>query len=347
MKRAIAALSAAFLVVASTGFAGAPKVRRPDLFLKVWRPFRAAVLSGNAEAIKPLTRFPVRWETEAGEEKKTAKDIAGWFPTLLKAPSGVKPRQSIKQYVAEKEDLAGPDLDALRTGEVRLGPLVFRRFGEKWLFAAARVDGSAPAAPEASPAPREKELDPSEIERAAPTEPAAPVVEIIDEPIPSGIPSEEPPPAPAPVVKPAPPTPKAPAPKPAAAPKPPPPAAAPAPNEGFRGFWRIFRDAVLSNDLAAVQSMTKFSFETRGAEESSALKKHSARDFILLYPRLLQADPKTGPLRDSMRELIWRKQELTVNESGTADSLGEIHIGVFVFKRVKNRWAFVRATVED
>lgn len=344
MKRAIAALSAAFLFTASTGWAGAPKVRRPDLFLKVWRPFRAAILSGNPDAIKPLTRFPVRWETETGEEKKTAKDIAAWFPTLLKAPSGVKPRQSVKQYVAEKEDLAGAELDALRTGEVRLGPLTFRRFGDKWLFAAARVDGSTPVAPVAT-APREKELDLSEIERAPAAEPAAPVVEIIDEPIPSGVPAQEEPPAP----KPTPPTPKVPAPKPAMAPKPPPPvsAAVPASNEGFRGFWRLFRDAVLSNDLAMVQSMTKFSFETRGPEESSRVKKHSARDFVLLYPRLLQTDPKTGPLRDNMRELIWRKPDLTVNEIGTADSLGEIHIGVFVFKRSKNRWAFVRATVED
>lgn len=344
MKRVLAALSAALLLTASTGWTGAPKVRRPDLFLKAWRPFRAAVLSENADAIKPLTRFPVRWETEAGEEKKTAKDIAAWFPTLLKAPSGVKPRQSIKQYVAEKEDLSGPDLDALRTGEVRLGPLVFRRFGEKWMFTAARVDGSAPPVPAATPAPREKELDLSEIERTASPEPAAPVVEIIDEPIPSGIPSEGLEPGTVPPPKAAPSAPKIPVQKPAATVKPPPP---PASNEGFRGFWRTFRDAVLSNDLVMVQSMTKFSFETRGAEESSALKKHSARDFILLYPRLLQADPKTGPLRDSMRELIWRKQDLTVNESGTADSLGEIHIGVFVFKRVKNRWAFVRATVED
>lgn len=345
MKRPAAALFAALFFAATTGWTGAPKVRRPDLFLKVWRPFRAAVMAGNAEGIKPLSRFPLRWESEGAIEKKSAKDIGDWFPILLKAPSGVKPRQTVKQFVAEKEDLSGADLDALRTGEILLGPLVFRRFGEKWLFVAARVDGSAPAASAATPPAREKELDLSEIERAPVDAPAAPAVEIIDEPIPTGLPPQDP--APPAVSQPVAPTPKTPPAKPAPTPKPSTPAISAAPQEGFREFWRVFRDAVLSNDLPLVQSMTKFSFETRGPAESGSVKKHSARDFILLYPRLLQTDPKTGPLRDNMRELIWRKQDLTVNEIGTADSLGEIHIGVFVFKRVKNRWAFVRATVED
>lgn len=340
MRRGVAALAIALFVHGSGLNAGAPRVRRPDLFLKVWRPFRAAVLAENPEGIKPLTRFPVQFVSGSGTEKRPAKDLPAWFPLLLKSPSGVKPRQSIQQYVSEKEDLSGAELDALRTGEVALGPLVFRRFGEKWLFAAARVDGSAPpAVPTDSPRVQETEtVNTADIESAPPAEPAAPAVEIIDETIPSGIPVEEPapPPPPAkPVAKPA--TPAKPAPAPAA----------PTTDEGFRGYWRLFRDAVLANDVPMVKTLTKFSFETRGTQDASPLKKHSARDFDLLYPRLLQADPKTGPLRDSMRELIWRKQDLTVNEIGTADCLGEIHVGVFVFKRVKNRWAFVRANVED
>lgn len=336
MRRGVAALTIALFIHGSGLNAGAPRVRRPDLFLKVWRPFRAAVLAQNPEGIKPLTRFPVAFVSERGTEKRSAKDIPAWFPLLLKSPSGVKPRQSIQQYVSEKEDLSGAELDALRTGEVALGPLVFRRFGEKWLFAAARVDGSAP--PEApAPSPHLKEkvtINTADIEAPPPPEPPAPVVEIIDEEIPAGIPAEEPTP---------PPPPSKPVTKPPAPAKP----AMATAEEGFRGFWRSFRDAVLANDVPMVKTMTKFSFETRGTQDASPLKKHSARDFDLLYPRLLQADPKTGPLRDSMRELIWRKQDLTVNEIGTADSLGEIHVGVFVFKRVKNRWAFVRANVDD
>ncbi len=341
-QRVAAALIAALFLTTTFLSAGAPRVRRPDLFLKVWRPFRAAVLAENADAIRPLTHFPVQFLSDAGTEKRSAKDLATWFPVLLKSPSGVKPRQTVKQFVAGKEDLVGAELDALRAGEVQLGPLVFRRHGDKWLFTAARVDGSAPPPPPTIPTPPARETVETSIIESVPTdEPAPPAVEIIDEEIPTGLPTEKPTVAPG---KPRP----APA-KPSPTPTAPPPAApaGPSTEEGFRGFWRLFRDAVLANDLTMVKNLTKFSFETRGARDGSPLKKHSARDFDLLYLRLLQTDPKTGPLRDNMRELIWRKQDLTVNEIGTADSLGEIHVGIFVFKRAKGRWLFIRANVDD
>jgi hypothetical protein len=47
-----------------------------------------------------------------------------------------------------------------------------------------------------------------------------------------------------------------------------------------------------------------------------------------------------------MRELIERREEPSVEEIATEPS-GEIQIGIFVFRKSKNRWRFTRAILAE
>lgn len=330
---------------------GEPKIRRPDLFLKVWRPFRTAVADDNPDAAKSLTRFPLAVDTDGTLIKLSAKQFSAQWNDLLESASSVKPKQTMRVYIAEKEELTEDDLKALRSGEIRMGVFIFRRFGERWLWAGVERQGTVPAAVAKKPTRNVPPEDPVAIETpvavtedpvAVPEPPENPSPSVSETPVPAAKPPPPPVPKPKAVAPPVHPTTPAPAKQ-----EPATPVAAPDSAEGIRGYWRTFRDAVLGNDRPTVKSLTKFPFETRGTMDSQKTKRHDAREFDLLYTRLLQADPRTGPMRDSMRELIWRKQDLTVDELATAESLGEIHIGVFVFQRKKNRWLFTRANVDD
>lgn len=113
----------------------------------------------------------------------------------------------------------------------------------------------------------------------------------------------------------------------------------------FRLYWVDFRQAALSNDFKTLRRLTRFPFELKGPLEDDKVKKYPAREFDLIWPRLLEADPKSwGPIRDSMRELIERREEPSVEEIA-AEPSGEIQIGIFVFRKSKNRWRFTRAII--
>jgi hypothetical protein len=115
----------------------------------------------------------------------------------------------------------------------------------------------------------------------------------------------------------------------------------------FRFYWVAFRQAVLDNNVSKVKSLTRFPFETKGPLEEDKKKKFIAKEFDLLWPRLLETDPHSwGPLRDSMRELIVRREEPRVEEIST-EPTGKIQVGAFLFQKIKNRWYFTRAIVAE
>lgn len=115
----------------------------------------------------------------------------------------------------------------------------------------------------------------------------------------------------------------------------------------FRLFWVDFRQAVLDNDVSTVKSLTRFPFETKGPLEEDKRRKFLAKEFDVLWPRLLETDPHSwGPLRDSMKELIGRREEPVVEEIAT-EPTGKIKVGSFEFQKIKNRWYFTRAIVSE
>lgn len=120
-----------------------------------------------------------------------------------------------------------------------------------------------------------------------------------------------------------------------------------APNSVFRFFWVEFRQAALGNDLSRIKSLTRFPFETKGPLEDDKKRKFLEKEFDVLWPRLLETDPHSwGPLRDSMKELIYRREEPSVEEIAT-EPTGHVHVGAFVFRKIKSRWFFTRAIVAE
>ncbi|MBK8576390.1 MAG: hypothetical protein IPN90_12175 [Elusimicrobia bacterium] len=81
--------------------------------------------------------------------------------------------------------------------------------------------------------------------------------------------------------------------------------------------------------------------------EEDKKKKYVAKEFDLLWPRLLESDPHSwGPLRDSMKELIERREEPSVEEI-TTEPTGEVQVGIFIFRKTKSRWFFTQAILSE
>jgi hypothetical protein len=115
----------------------------------------------------------------------------------------------------------------------------------------------------------------------------------------------------------------------------------------FRFYWIDFRRAALDNEVDTIKTLTRFAFETKGPLEGDKTKKYVAREFDLLWPRLLEADPHAwGPLRDSMKEMIARREEPSVEEMAT-EQTGQIQVGVFIFRKIRDRWLFTRAILPE
>lgn len=117
---------------------------------------------------------------------------------------------------------------------------------------------------------------------------------------------------------------------------------------GLQSFWADFRQAVLDNDKDKIASMTHFPFEVRGPDDSDPVKHYDRTGFLAIYERLVVQRiylASAGQfVSKSMRELIGGKSEITPGDFLTKNV---IRFQQFEFERIKGRWRFTRAYLEE
>jgi hypothetical protein len=321
------------LFLLGTVFAGEPKVKGQDPAIFFWYHFRTAVTTNNLPKLQGLTLFPFETTTDGARGVKNSKaKFALLYRTLLDTPG--QEGKTMRDLISAKEDLTNDERDALNNGEIQIGSFHFRSIKKKCFFVGADLSVTKNPLPKTPPPPPES---------AVPVPPEKSMAVLL----PSSVDPE-------PTVQQtvegelihlaaSPPKTRPPVPLPHSSE----PAVEKHQETVFRFFWVEFRKAVLDNDVAAIKSLTRFPFETKGPLEDDPKKKFVAREFDLLWPRLLETDPHSwGPLRDSMKELIERREEPSVEEISTEPS-GLVQVGVFVFRKIKNRWVFTRAIVTE
>lgn len=111
-------------------------------------------------------------------------------------------------------------------------------------------------------------------------------------------------------------------------------------------FWRDFRGAVLSNDIARVIRLTKFPFSTTGELDDDPVAKHGRGAFPAVFTRLLRQRERPSPgVSLTMRELIRQTRVL-----GARNFNGEeehFHVGAFYFGKEGGRWRLLEAYLAD
>lgn len=316
--------------------AGEPKVKGQDPAIFFWYHFRTAVPSNNQPKLQGLTLFPFEATIADGTVVKNSKaKFALLYRTLLDTPG--KEGKTMRDLITAKEDLTDTERETLKNGELQIASFRFQTIKHKCFFVGADLSLTKKPPQKAPPPPVVVAPVAVEAPIALPLPPAPPPEPVVDplaeeelvnlaaSPPKAEIPSKEP-------------ALKMPSSEPAIDPR---------RETVFRFFWVEFRNAVLDNDVATIKSLTRFPFETKGPLEDDPKKKFVAREFDLLWPRLLETDPHSwGPLRDSMKELIARREEPSVEEISTEPS-GQVQVGVFVFRKIKNRWMFTRAIVAE
>jgi hypothetical protein len=320
-------------VISSVALGGEPKVKKQDPTVFFWYHFRTAVIQNNLPKLKELTHFPFETTAADGTVTKTPRaSFATLFHPLLGTP--VAKGQTMRDLITAKEDLTNEERVALKEREIQIGSFRFRTEKNVCYFVGAslspdpsRPPPPTPAVPAVAPVPSKKTKPVSPV--AEPT-PRPAFSEIEEEPLENLAASppkqKHPPPSIAPVLT---------------------PEEDPAQSAVFRFYWAAFRQAALDNDVEKIKSLTKFPFETKGPLEGDKKKKHVGKEFNLLWPRLLETDPHSwGPLRDSMKELIERREEPSVEEIAT-ERTGEVKVGIFIFRKIKTRWLFTRAIIPE
>jgi hypothetical protein len=299
------------------GHAGEPRVKKEDPAIRFWYQFRSAILENNVEKLTALTHFPFETTSPEGGSTRHAKNS---FPSLYHPLLDTRIEgQTMGSLMKEKEDLTADERSSLKEGEIEIGSFRFRTIKGKCYFVSATLGKKTPSNLPTWPKPV---AQPTEKSQPSPNR------KVHDSAIPSAQTraKKDSPQGVSPSKIDLPPTPSA-------------------HRDVFRLFWAQFRQAALDHDIGEIRSLTKFPFETKGPLEEDRKKKYNSREFDLLWPRLLEADPHSwGPLRDSMKALIARRNEPTVEEI-TTEPTGQVQIGIFIFRKIKDGWYFTRATV--
>lgn len=296
-----------------------PRVKKQDPAVYFWYHFRTAVMANQFQKIELLTWFPFEQTTAEGATTRLAKGMfKEKIPSLLDRSDGTG--RTMRAVIERKEDLTPEERAALISGELTMGVFRFKTIKEKCYWVGSIETKSQQAKTSLPATPLEEK--PAAASAKPPVKTPGKPIEDNPALAPSSLQQAEKPQSTQENID-------------------------PRTESVFRFYWVEFRRAALSNDFEKLRSLTRFPFEMKGPLEDDKVKKYPAREFDLIWPRLLEADPKLwGPIRDSMRELIERREEPNVEEIATEPS-GEIQIGLFVFRKSKSRWRFIRAILAE
>ncbi|MBU0699826.1 hypothetical protein KKE26_00780 [bacterium] len=124
-------------------------------------------------------------------------------------------------------------------------------------------------------------------------------------------------------------------------------------NSDIDQYWSTFRQAVLDNNRNKVICMTRFPFEVRGPDDSDPVKHYSRKEFLVIYGRLLaQSELLPSGEKDvwkwkSMRRLIIENNKIPPEDRLSPDFIRFYQFHQFEFQRIKGRWFFTRAYLEE
>jgi hypothetical protein len=111
-------------------------------------------------------------------------------------------------------------------------------------------------------------------------------------------------------------------------------------------FWRDFRRATLSDDVARVMHLTKFPFTTTGELDDDPMAKHGRAAFPALFSRLLRQHERPSPgVSIPMRDLIRRTPVLGARHFNGEEE--HFHVGALYFGREGGRWRLLQAYLAD
>jgi hypothetical protein len=115
-----------------------------------------------------------------------------------------------------------------------------------------------------------------------------------------------------------------------------------------KDFWHSFRQAVLRNSIDQVSALTHFPFEVRGPDESDPIVFYDRKGFrnifkrVVVQPVYVRSNGKS--LVKSMLQVIEEKTDIIPADYLTSESM---QIEQFEFQRIKGRWCFTRAYLEE
>lgn len=115
--------------------------------------------------------------------------------------------------------------------------------------------------------------------------------------------------------------------------------------ESVQQYWKIFRIAVLQDDLSTVANLTRFPFEVRGILDESDKRKVLREGFLRLFPALLETDPGMSATPTTMKSLLNTTTYLSPSFCNTYGN--QFRVGVWVFELTPDGWRFVQAFVDD
>ncbi|MBL8023356.1 MAG: hypothetical protein JNK54_03620 [Elusimicrobia bacterium] len=282
--------------------AGEPRVKKADPSIRYWYQFRSALLENNIDKLISVTYFPFEITTSDGKiEHHSRTTFPPLYHLLMDTEIG---KETMRPFLLGKEELTREERNALKNGEIKIGSFRFRNIKGKLYFVGAKIGRDFPLrqmAPETNSHPsQEPHPTPSKNSGVSFSNSARTFTRHSSPTTPEVRERVD----------------------------------------VFRFFWITFRQAALDNNTRVIQSITKFPFETKGPLEDDRKKKFIPREFERLWPRLMEADPHSwGPLRDSMKALIARREEPTAEEL-KSEPTGHVQIGIFLFRKIKERWYF-------
>jgi hypothetical protein len=117
-------------------------------------------------------------------------------------------------------------------------------------------------------------------------------------------------------------------------------------------FWSRFRTAVLSDDRAALQSMVRFPFKTRGVSDDDPVVSHDQAAFWDIYARVLAQDTGYGQ-GQTERQHIESNAQLPSEALGDGktepvkDDATQFRVGALEFEKSGDKWYWVSAYLEE
>lgn len=119
--------------------------------------------------------------------------------------------------------------------------------------------------------------------------------------------------------------------------------------ESAQQYWKVFRDAVLKNDLQRVADLTQYPFRLSiGSLDFNRRDVYLDRkEFTATFPRFLSIDPGISGAHKTMKNYLEAESSIPTPSKACAPDGGLFRVGDWVFELKPAGWRFVQAYVGD